>query len=53
MVDTSEQLHLFEKDKLKSCETSRKSLMPAYNRDMLSDQDLDDIIAYIERVAAP
>jgi mono/diheme cytochrome c family protein len=52
-MDTSEQLHLFERDKLKSCETSRESLMPAYNPDMLSDRDLDDIIAYLQRVAAP
>jgi putative heme-binding domain-containing protein len=53
LIDTSEQLHLFERDKLKSCETSRESLMPAYNPDMLSDRDLDDIIAYLQRVAAP
>jgi cytochrome c2 len=53
LMDTSEQLHLFERDKLKSCETSRESLMPAYNPDMLSDRDLDDIIAYLQRVAAP
>jgi cytochrome c oxidase cbb3-type subunit III len=52
MIDTSEQIHFFEKDKLKSFQTSRKSLMPAYNADTLSDQDLHDILAYLESVAA-
>jgi cytochrome c oxidase cbb3-type subunit III len=51
MIDSSEQLHLFEKDKLKSCEVSRKSLMPAYNPDMLSDKDLNDIIAFLQSAA--
>ena len=52
MIDTSEQLHLFEKDKLRSYEVSRKSLMPVYNPDTLSDQDLHDIIAFLQSVAA-
>ncbi len=52
MIDTSEQLHLFEKDKLRSYQVSRKSLMPAYNADVLNDQDLHDIIAYLQSVAA-
>lgn len=50
MIDTSENLHLFEKDKLKSYEVTRKSLMPVYNQDMLSDKDLNDIIAYLQSV---
>ncbi len=52
MIDTSEQLHLFEKDKLRSFEISRKSLMPIYNPDTLSDRDLHDIIAFLQSVAA-
>lgn len=51
MIDTSEQLHFFDKDKLKSCQTSRKSLMPVYNQDMLSDKDLNDIIAFLQSAA--
>ena len=47
MMDTSERIHLFEKDKLRSLQKSRKSLMPAYNQSILSDQDLDDIVAYL------
>ena len=51
MMDTAEQIHLFEKDKLKSFETTRKSVMPIYNPDTLSDRDLHDIIAYLQSVA--
>ena len=51
MIDTSENLHLFEKDKLKSYEVTRKSLMPTYNPDTLSDKDLNDIIAFLQSAA--
>ncbi|HEX6505853.1 MAG TPA: c-type cytochrome [Terriglobales bacterium] len=51
MIDTSENLHLFDKDKLKSYEVTRKSLMPVYNQDMLSDKDLNDIIAFLQSAA--
>ena len=47
MMDTREQLHLFEKGKLRSLEKSRESLMPAYDQKMLSDKDLQDLIAYL------
>jgi cytochrome c oxidase cbb3-type subunit 3 len=47
MLDTREQLHLFEKDKLKSFEKSRESLMPKYDEKMLPEKDLQDIIAYL------
>jgi cytochrome c oxidase cbb3-type subunit 3 len=52
MMDTREQLHLFEKDKLRSLEKSRESLMPAYDPKMLSDKDLQDLIAYLLGVGA-
>ncbi len=51
MIDTSERLQLLQKDKLKSCEVTRKSLMPAYNPDTLSDKDLNDIIAFLQSAA--
>jgi putative heme-binding domain-containing protein len=51
MIDTSEQLHFFDKDKLKSYEVTRKSLMPTYNPDSLSDKDLNDIIAFLQSAA--
>jgi putative heme-binding domain-containing protein len=47
MMDRREQLHLFDKSKLRSFEKSRESLMPAYDPKMLSDKDLQDLIAYL------
>ena len=47
MLDTREQVHLFEKDKLRSLEKSRESLMPAYDEKMLPEKDLQDIIAFL------
>jgi len=51
VMDTAEQIHLFDKDKLSSIKKSRKSLMPAFDPGTLSDQDLNDIIAYLLDVA--
>jgi cytochrome c oxidase cbb3-type subunit 3 len=47
MLDTREQVHLFEKDKLRSFETRRESAMPAYDEKTLSDKDLQDLLAYL------
>ncbi len=52
MMDLREQVHLFEKDKLRSYEKSRESLMPAYDQKLLSDKDLQDIIAFLLSVGA-
>ena len=52
MMDTREQLRLLQKDKLRSYEKSRESLMPAYDQKMLSDKDLHDLIAYLLAVGA-
>ncbi len=52
MMDTGEQLHLFEKDKLKSFEKSRESLMPAYDQKMLPEKDLQDIVAFLLNVGS-
>lgn len=52
MMDMTERIHLFEKDKVGSIKTSRKSLMPIYNSTILADQDLGDIIAYLLSVGA-
>jgi len=52
MLDLREQLHLFEKDKLRAFEKSRKSLMPAYDKNMLSDKDLQDLLAFLLSVGA-
>jgi putative heme-binding domain-containing protein len=47
MMDADEKIYLFEKDKLKSFEKSRESLMPPYDVKMLSDQELNDIMAFL------
>lgn len=52
MMDTQQQIHLFEKDKLKSFTKTRESLMPAYNEKTLSEQDLRDVLAYLFEVSA-
>ena len=52
MMDTREQLHLFEKAQLRSYEKSRESLMPAYAPKMLSDKDLQDILAFLQAAAS-
>ncbi|HEY4766952.1 MAG TPA: c-type cytochrome [Candidatus Sulfotelmatobacter sp.] len=52
IMDTSEQIHLLEKDNLKSFQKSRQSAMPTYGTDFLSDKDLEDIVAYLSSVGA-
>jgi len=52
MMDSSEQIYLLEKDKLRSFKKSRQSIMPIYTLDALSDKDLDDIIAFLTSVGA-
>lgn len=47
MMDSSEQIYLLDKSKLRSFKKSRESLMPQYNPDVLSDKDLGDIVAYL------
>jgi putative heme-binding domain-containing protein len=47
MMDSSEKLHLIDKASLRSFAKSRESLMPAYGPKMLSDKDLDDIVAFL------
>jgi len=50
MLDTREKLHLFEKSKLRSFEKRRESAMPAYDHKILSDKDLQDLVAYLQSV---
>jgi hypothetical protein len=52
MMDANEQIHLLEKDKLRSFKKSRESMMPKYDASVLSDKDLDDIIAYLIGIGA-
>lgn len=52
IMDQNEQIHLLEKDSLRSFQKSRESMMPKINADVLSDKDLDDIVAYLISVGA-
>lgn len=52
IMDMSEQIHLLEKDKLRSFQKTRESAMPKYDAEILSDKDLNDIVAYLTSVGA-
>jgi cytochrome c oxidase cbb3-type subunit 3 len=52
MMDSDEHIHLLEKDKLRSFKKSRESMMPKYDASVLSDKDLDDIVAYLISIGA-
>jgi cytochrome c oxidase cbb3-type subunit III len=52
IMDTSEQIHLLEKGKLRSFQKTRQSAMPKYGADVLKDKDLEDIVAYLVSVGA-
>ncbi len=52
IMDTNEQIHLLEKDKLRSFQKSRQSAMPKFAADVLNDKDLEDIVAYLISVGA-
>jgi putative heme-binding domain-containing protein len=47
MMDLREQIHSFEKSKLRSYDKSRESMMPAYDEKALSDKNLQDLIAFL------
>jgi cytochrome c oxidase cbb3-type subunit III len=52
IMDQAEQIHLLEKDKLRSFQKSRESAMPTYTDALLSEEDLNDILAYLVSVGA-
>jgi putative heme-binding domain-containing protein len=46
-IDTREKVHSFDKASLKSLQTSRESLMPAYDEKQLPEKDLQDLLAFL------
>src|SRR5205809_2973670 len=52
VMDTNEKIRLLEKDKVSSIKKSRESLMPVYDNTLLSDEDLREIIAYLQSVGS-
>ena len=47
-MDTAERIQGYEKDKMKAVENTRKSAMPLFGPDRLSDSDLDDVLRYLQ-----
>src|SRR5205085_7692205 len=47
MMDRTEHVRFFDKDKLHSLKKSRASLMPPYPPRVLSDDEMHDILAYL------
>ncbi len=52
VMDQGEQIHLLEKDKLKSFQKSRESMMPKYEPEALSDKEVNDIVAFLVSLGA-
>jgi putative heme-binding domain-containing protein len=52
IMDTTENIYLLEKNRLKSFQKTRVSAMPKYNADVLSDKDVEDIVAFLAGVGA-
>jgi cytochrome c oxidase cbb3-type subunit 3 len=47
IMDENEQIYLLEKNKLRSFKKSRESMMPKFDPAILSDKDLEDIVAFL------
>ncbi|MGP0020565.1 MAG: c-type cytochrome [Candidatus Sulfotelmatobacter sp.] len=52
IMDAGEHIHLLQKEKLRSFQKSRESAMPKYDGEVLSDKELEDIVAYLVSVGA-
>lgn len=52
IMDMSENVHLLQKDELRSFQKTRESAMPKYSNDVLSDKDLNDIVAFLTSLGA-
>jgi hypothetical protein len=47
IMDTRERIQGYEKDQVKAVENGKKSAMPVFGPDRLSDSDLDDLLRYM------
>lgn len=52
IMDMGGGIHSLEKDQLRSFQKSRESMMPVYGTDTLSDQELEDLVAFLVSVGA-
>ena len=48
IMDTRERIQGYEKDKVQAVENGKKSAMPVFGPDRLSDGDLDDVLRYLQ-----
>lgn len=48
IMDTRERIQGYEKDKMKTVVDEKKSAMPAFGPDRLSQSDLDDVVRYLQ-----
>ena len=48
IMDAGERIQGYEKDKMKAVVNTRKSAMPIFGPDRLSDSDLDDVLRYLQ-----
>lgn len=48
IMDSRERIQGYEKDKMKTVEDDKKSAMPVFGPDRLSQSDLDDVVRYLE-----
>ncbi|MEP6783729.1 MAG: c-type cytochrome [Acidobacteriota bacterium] len=48
VMDSHERIQGYEKDNVKAVENGKKSAMPVFGPDRLSDSDLDDLLRYLQ-----
>jgi cytochrome c oxidase cbb3-type subunit III len=48
IMDSSERIQGYEKDKMKAVENGTRSVMPAFPSNRLNDSDLDDLVRYLQ-----
>jgi putative heme-binding domain-containing protein len=48
IMDTTERIQGYEKDKMKAVDNGTRSVMPAFGPDRLSDRELDDVVRYLQ-----
>lgn len=48
IMDSRERIQGYEKDKMSAVENGKKSAMPVFGTDRLSDRDLDDLLRYLQ-----
>ena len=48
IMDASERIQGYEKDKMKAVENGTRSAMPVFGSNRLSDADLDDVLRYLQ-----